>query len=134
MIEFVVSLDIVASISITDSELAKRFGLAPSALNHKKMKRGKCWRYEPTANEGMTLVDKIGLVAAGICPEHPPILLDETIIAVILMISVFQDGAACTTYFPVRCLDSLRQSIPELAVDVTCHVVSEANPHPSWRQ
>ncbi|MDX9971413.1 MAG: hypothetical protein RBU21_00340 [FCB group bacterium] len=124
MAECIVSLDISASLSITHPELSKRFGLTPSALTGRKSNTGKYYRYEPTASEGMALEDRIAFVASGIRPEHPPVLLDESIIDVTLVIGVFQRGLACTTHFPVSCLDSLTRSIPELAVDVTFYMVS----------
>ncbi|MDX9971415.1 MAG: hypothetical protein RBU21_00350 [FCB group bacterium] len=125
MKRFTVSLDIVASKGVTGSELARSFGLAASAFTCRRTEEKNYWRYEPTADEGMTLVDRITLIASALHPEDPPIRFGTSIIDVGLIVGVFYDTANCSICFPARLLDSLILKIPEVDVEIVCYPVCE---------
>jgi hypothetical protein len=134
MKEYRVSLKVVTSPAVTDSELAELLGVPRSALARKREGTGVRWRCEPSTGQVGRLADRLGRLASEVRPSRA---LDPRhgIREVSLAIDVRYDTPACMVFLPLHRLvygpNAVGTSIPELdRIELTC-TASDENIVPS---
>ncbi len=124
-----VSLEIVTSPAVTDSQLADLLGVPSSALAQERVKRSILWRYEPSAGQTGKLADRIRQLAEEVHPRQE-LSRGAGVRRVSLGIDVLYDTARCTVLLPLYDLvygqEPLVEVIPELgSVELTCTASEE---------
>lgn len=105
---YVVSINLVTSSSVTESELADLLGAStPSALECRPRNKSTLfWRYEPISDKTLPLIEHVCFIGFEINPSRP-IRLNKKIKRIYLDIGVFYDAnrfMLCPVTLPMDCL------------------------------
>jgi hypothetical protein len=140
MQQYVVSVDIVTSSSVTKSDMTALLGAQPSDSGQKE--DGALWwsygssldqtqAYESVPDQHKGLSDNVISVASAIRPRHP-FRVAEDIKAISLNIGVTFDTYTVTVRLPIQAIDVLKSKIPEFGIWIDYHPMPDSDSlHPA---
>ncbi len=124
MIEYIVSLDIEASLSVTGLQISRLLGVRESAISSQQGKKRNLWRYEPVFRDNVKLLTRIERIASDLHIKEP-IRKGRTIKLIYLNIGVFYDhnDQYCVAGLSYRSLALLASRIPDLEIFISTYPV-----------
>ncbi len=120
MKEYLVSLDIITSSSVTDSQLAELLGLSRSLLAQRETKRGRLWRLISDVDQKVPFEKHIETLLTMI-PTNLVIGSDSVISRIYLSIGILYDSATCSIRLTKEQLHFLVSKCPDLDIEITCY-------------
>lgn len=120
MQEYIVSLDIVTSATVTESDLTTLFDAPPSDFGERNNEDAVWWSYESSLEQTRDLAEHIDSIASEIHPSYP-IQLTEDIKMICLNIGLKHDQFIVNISLPPRCLDVLKSKVSEFEIKIACY-------------
>ncbi|MFH0926673.1 MAG: hypothetical protein V1872_13750 [bacterium] len=124
MKEYMVSLDIITSLSTTSQSMSELLGSRCSMLECTEIDHGSLWRLESNLDEKVSLKAHVESIIAMI-PSGISVKSNDFIKELYLVIGVLYYSATCTVTFPFECISLLISKFPGINIEIICYPCSE---------
>jgi uncharacterized Fe-S cluster-containing MiaB family protein len=124
MKEYMVSLNLVTNLTVTEKDVIKLFPAA-TRLNHRAIGDKELWRLESQLGKQESIPKQIESILS-FARGNRLFEIGSLIKMLYFDIGVFFDTANCSVTIPSDCLRSITRLSPEIGIEITCYPTSES--------